>query len=163
MTWEVIDPRQGGLQTVAIVNNRCETTMRIIEPSRLLRFAFGLDAAGTGAVAAVQLVALDKLVTLLNLPHALLLESGVFMGVYAALLLVLMRAGRLWAALVQFIVIGNGLWAVGCLGAMAAAAPNAWGIGWLLFQAAAVLLFAGLQWMGLKASAPLRVPGAARA
>ena len=132
--------------------------MRSIEPSRLLRVAFGLDAAGTGAVAAVQLAALDRLPTLMNLPHALLLESGVFMAAYAALLLVLMRAGRLWAALVRFIAVGNGLWALGCLGTMAATSPSAWGVGWLLFQAVAVLLFAGLQWAGLNASAT-RAPG----
>ena len=131
--------------------------MRSIELSRLLRFAFGLDAVGTGAVAAVQLIALDRLPALLNLPHALLLESGIFMAAYAALLLMLMRAERLWAALVRFIVIGNGLWALGCLATMAASAANGWGVGWLLFQAVAVLLFAGLQLAGLKASA-LRSP-----
>ena len=126
--------------------------MRSIEPSRLLRFAFGLDAVGTAAVAAVQLAALDRLPALLNLPHALLLESGVFMAVYAALLLGLMRAGRLWVALVLFIAVGNGLWAVGCLAALAATSPSAWGVAWLLFQAAAVLLFAGLQTAGLSRS-----------
>lgn len=137
--------------------------MRTIEPSRLLRVAFGLDAAGTGACAAIQLVALDPLVALFNLPHALLLESGVFMAAYAALLLVLMRASRLWAALVRFIAVGNGLWALGCLATMAAAAPNAWGIGWLLFQAVAVLLFAALQIAGLRASTPHSAALAARA
>jgi hypothetical protein len=128
--------------------------MRSIEPSRLLRFAFGLDAAGTAAVAAVQLAALEHMSALLNLPQALLLESGVFMAAYAALLLGLMRAQRLWRALVVFIVVGNGLWALGCLGTLAAVSPNAWGLAWLLFQATAVLLFAGLQAAGLKHSAP---------
>jgi hypothetical protein len=127
--------------------------MRLIEPSRLLRFAFGLDAVGTAAVAAAQLAALDRMSALLNLPHALLLESGVFMAVYAALLLGLMRTRRLWRAGVVFIVAGNGLWALGCLGTLAAVSPNAWGMAWLLFQAAAVLLFAGLQAAGLKSSA----------
>lgn len=136
--------------------------MRSIEPSGLLRFAFGLDAVGTGTVAAVQLLALDKLVPLMNLPHALLLESGVFMAAYAALLLVLMRAGRLWTALVQFVVVGNALWALGCGAVAAAASPSTWGIGWLLFQAAAVSLFAGLQAQGLKRSAHLAAPATAQ-
>jgi len=127
--------------------------MRTIEPSRLLRFAFGIDAVGTAAVAAVQLATLDRLPALTQLPQALLLESGVFMAAYAVLLLGLMRAARLWRALVVFIAAGNGLWALGCLAAVAAMSPNAWGTAWLLFQAAAVLLFAGLQAAGLLRSA----------
>jgi len=132
--------------------------MRTIEPSRLLRVAFGLDAAGTALVAAAQLLALDRLVPLLNLPHALLLESGVFMAVYAALLLVLMRAARLPAALVAAIAVGNLGWAAGCAATAVALAPSAWGVGWLAFQAAAVLLFSALQFAGLKASAEVSAP-----
>lgn len=137
--------------------------MPTIQPSRLLRFALGLDAAGTALVAAAQLSATEQLAALLQLPHALLLESGVFMAVYAALLLVLMRAGRLWAAAVAFVAVGNALWAVGCLALAALPGPNAWGIGWLAFQAAAVLMFAALQLAGLKASRALPAGGAVNA
>lgn len=138
--------------------------MRMIEPSRLLRFAFGLDAAGTAVVAAAQLLALDPLGALTHLPRALLLESGVFMAAYAALLLVPMRARRLPAALVLFVAIGNLGWAAGCAATAVALAPGAWGVGWLAFQAVAVVLFAALQWAGLKASqASAGTPGAARA
>jgi hypothetical protein len=137
--------------------------MRSIEPARLLRFAFGLDAAGTAAVAMAQLAALDRMSALLNLTHTLLLESGVVMAAYAALLLGLMRARGLWAALVLFIGVGNVLWAVGCVAAIALAAPNAAGIGWLLFQAAAVLVFAALQFAGLRSSRALHGAAAAGA
>lgn len=133
--------------------------MRTIEPARLLRLAFGLDAAGTAAVAAAQLLALDRLTVHLNLPQVLLLESGVFMAAYAALLLVLMRARRLPAGLVLFIAIGNLGWAAGCAATALALAPGAWGVGWLAFQAAAVVLFSALQFAGLKASGPASEPG----
>lgn len=135
--------------------------MKLVSPSRLLTFALTADAVASGAVAALQLAAASSLHPVLRLPHALLVESGVFLVAYTLLLIVLARSPRVPAALVGLIVAGNVGWAIGCLAlpALGVLNPSALGIGFLAVQALTVLLFAALEWQGLKTSSPA---GAAR-
>ncbi|NRF65633.1 hypothetical protein HLB44_01415 [Aquincola sp. S2] len=128
--------------------------MRTIHPSPLLKFALLLDAAGSGAMALLQLAASSALTDALQLPRMLLVESGLFMAGYAVLLVVLARSARVWSALIGVIAIGNVGWALGCaaLWATGAVTPTGWGLGFLAVHAASVLLFATLQGLGLRAS-----------
>ncbi len=130
--------------------------MPLILPSRLLRLALVVDAAATGALAVLQLALPDALSRLLTLPRGLLLETGAFLVAYVLLLVVMARSQRLWSWLVRTVVIGNVIWAVGCVALLAAGAvePGALGIAYVAMQALAVLVFAGAQYLGLRQSAP---------
>lgn len=126
--------------------------MKTIEPVRLLKLALYADAAGCLALAALQLVLIDTLAKKLSLPAVLLIETGYFMVAYALVLVFLASARRMWKATVQFIVIGNVGWAIGCVALMAIASPSTAGLAFLAFHAVAVLLFAYLERAGLRAS-----------
>ena len=130
--------------------------MQLILPSRLLRLALVIDAVATGALATLQLALPDALSRLLVLPRSLLLETGAFLVAYVLLLVVMARSQRLWSWLVKTVVVGNSLWAVGCVALLATGAvvPGALGVAYVAMQALAVLVFAGAQYLGLRQSAP---------
>lgn len=127
--------------------------MHPIQPSPLLKFAVGADAAVSLAVALLQLAFPDDLSRLLLLPRMLLVESGIFLAGYALLLAFLARSRSVARPLVLFLIVGNAGWAAGCALAGALAGPSLPGYGFLAIQAVTVLLFAGLQLAGLNASA----------
>jgi hypothetical protein len=129
--------------------------MQLILPSRLLRLALVVDAAATGALAVLQLALPDALSRLLMLPSGLLLETGAFLVAYVLLLVVMARSQRLWSWLVKTVVVGNGLWAVGCLALLATSAvePGALGVAYVAMQALAVVVFACAQYLGMRQSA----------
>ncbi len=134
--------------------------MKTIAPVRLLKLALFADAGASATLAAGQLMFPALLAEQLSLPSVLLMESGVFLVGYVLMLVVLASMARVWAAAIQFVVIGNVGWALGCL-ALAATplvSPNGLGVAFLLFQAVSVLLFAAMQRAGLRASmdAPAR-------
>lgn len=126
--------------------------MHTIHPSPLLKFALLADAAVSGAVATLQVSLPQQLAALLQLPHALLLDTGIFLVGYVALLIVLACSRHVWSWLIGFIAIGNVGWAVGCLGLLAsdAISPNTLGISFIALQAITVSVFAVLQFKGLK-------------
>lgn len=130
--------------------------MQLILPSRLLRLALVVDAVATSAMAGLQLALPDALSRLLMLPRGLLLETGAFLVAYVLLLVVMARTQRVRSWLVKTIVIGNGLWAVGCVALLASGAvePSALGVAYVAMQALAVVAFAGAQYLGLRQSAP---------
>lgn len=131
---------------------------RFVMPSGALRAALRADAGVSAAAAALQLLAGTALNTATGLPSPLLLGSGVFMVGYVALLLVLASRARLWRPLVGLVIVGNGLWALGCV-ALAFGGPaaiNSLGQAYLLLQALGVALLAAWQAFGLRRSAPAR-------
>ena len=134
--------------------------MKSVIPSKLLKLAPFADAAVSGAVAVLQLAAADALSRLLLLPHPLLVETGVFLVAYAALLVVLARSSKVWSGLIGLIVIGNVAWAAGCVVLLVSgiASPTLLGIAFVAVQAIAVLLFAALEMKGLMASTPVSRP-----
>lgn len=140
--------------------------MKSLLPSSWLRFALLADAGMSTAAAALQLGATAWLVAALQLPQPLLLESGLFMVGYAALLVVLARSPRVWTGLVALVVWGNVGWAVACvlLALTGAVQPTALGLAFLGLHAAGVLVMAAWQYAGLRRSLPApRLPGVSAA
>lgn len=128
--------------------------MTSIHPSPLLKFALRADAFVSAAVAALQLLLLDWLADKLTLPRPLLMGTGVFLLLYAAMLVLLSNFTSVWRVLILFVVAGNVGWAAGCIAMLAESlvTPSALGIAFVLVQALTVLAFAALEWSGLKAS-----------
>ena len=137
--------------------------MRTIHPSPLLRGALIADAVVSGAAALLQLGAAGWLSALLALPRELLVETGAFLVVYAAMLVVIARSPGVWSVLIAIIVAGNVAWAVACVGLLLAStlAPSGLGVAFILLQTVAVLVFAALEYAGLRGSAPSARAGAA--
>lgn len=138
--------------------------MNAVFPAPLLRAGLTLDAAGSGAMALLQLAATETLAAWLQLPQPLLLGTGLFMLGYAALTAGMARAPRLPVALVRLVVYGNVGWALAAallvLGGVLS--PSASGLGFVAVHAASVLGFASVQGLGLRWSEPGN-RGAARA
>jgi hypothetical protein len=128
--------------------------MKTIAPVRFLKLALYADAAASATLAGGQLLFPSLLAEHLSLPAILLTETGIFLVGYVLMLLCLAGMARVWAAAIQFVVIGNVGWALGCL-ALAATplvSPSMLGVAFLVFQAVAVLLFAWMERAGLRAS-----------
>lgn len=136
--------------------------MKTIQAARLLKTALIVDAVASLGLAGLQLFIPAVLAEYLSLPGLLVTGTGVFLVGYALMLVMVARASRVWEFLVQFIVIGNVGWALGCL-ALAATSlvtPSALGMAFLSLQAMAVLLFACLEYAGLQASKAIEAGGA---
>ncbi|MFT3941178.1 hypothetical protein [Rhodopseudomonas sp.] len=123
-------------------------------PSTLLRRALQADAVVSGAMALLLSLAAGTLSRLLALPQPLLLETGLFLIGYAALVGWLGTRCVLPRALVLIVIGGNALWTLASVALLlsGAVAPNAFGIAFVLIQATAVGIFAELQFIGLKRS-----------
>lgn len=131
--------------------------MNAIVPSRLLKTAFVLDAAGSGAIAALHLLLPAPLHDVLGLPTSVLTGTGLFLAVYASMLVVLARSSAVWAALVRLVIAGNLGWVVASVllpvtGTLPTTTPGAI---YVALQAGAVLFFVVLQWRGLMRSMPV--------
>ena len=129
--------------------------MSTLIPSPLLRFALALDAGVSGLIALAQLLLTDWLARATLLPSPLLLVTGVFMAIYAGVLLWLARRAELRGGWVRSIAFGNLGWALACLGlALSGLVPHVpLGAAYLAMQALGVVVFAVLQFKGLAASA----------
>jgi hypothetical protein len=127
----------------------------MINPSLLLRRAIQIDAVVSGAMALLLTFATGMLALLLHLPEALLLESGLFLIAYAALVGWLGTRATMPKLLVLMIIIGNAVWTLGSIGLLFsdAVTPNLLGQVFVAAQAIAVGVFAELQTIGLRRSA----------
>ena len=126
--------------------------MSTIHPTPFLRNVLLLDAAASGATAALLIAGAGLLEGLLGLPVVLMREAGLILVPYVAFVAwVGTRAdvarGAVWA-----IVAANALWAVAsvCLLLSGLVSPTVLGIAFVLAQAAVVALFGELQYVGLK-------------
>ncbi|ACF02887.1 putative integral membrane protein [Rhodopseudomonas palustris TIE-1] len=128
------------------------TQSSIIRPSTLLRRALQADALVSGAMALLLSFGSGVLARLLALPQPLLLETGLFLIGYAALVGWLGTRRALPKALVLIVIAGNALWTLGSVALLLSGmvAPNALGVIFVLIQATAVGIFAELQFIGLK-------------
>lgn len=138
--------------------------MKSVSPSSLLKLGITVDAVASAATAVLQLVALRWLTEWLQLPRGLLLESGIFMLAYAALLTWLARSPRVPVVAVWLMVGANVTWALGCAVMLVAGAvtPSPLGVFYVGAQAVAVTSFALMQAVGLRASGPSAGPVLAR-
>jgi hypothetical protein len=127
----------------------------MINPSLLLRRAIQIDAIVSGAMALLLTFATGLLAPLLHLPEALLLESGLFLIAYAALVGWLGTRATMPKLLVLVIIVGNALWTLGSIGLLfsGAVTPNLLGQIFVAAQAITVGVFAELQYIGLRRSA----------
>jgi hypothetical protein len=128
--------------------------MTMINPSLLLRRAVQIDAVVSGTMALLLTFGASLLAPLLHLPEPLLLESGLFLIGYAALVGWLGTRALMPKALVMVIIAGNTLWTLGSIGLLFSGAvmPNLLGEAFVALQAIAVGVFAELQYLGLRRS-----------
>ncbi|WP_293854152.1 hypothetical protein [uncultured Alsobacter sp.] len=131
-------------------------------PSRLLRLALLVDAAGSGATGLLFALGYGPLAGLTGLPRMLLLACGVFFVAYAAFVFWLGRHERPLAALVKLVVAGNLVWGLDSLLALWIGwlSPTGLGMALVVAQAAFVLVIAAVQGAGLRQSSPARLAAA---
>jgi hypothetical protein len=126
----------------------------MIQPSLLLRRAILADAVFSGASALLLSLSAGALAQLLNLPEALLRETGLFLIAYAALVGWLGTRQSMPKVLVWMVVAGNAAWTVASIALLfsGAVTPNLLGAAAAAMQAIAVGMFAELQYVGLRRS-----------
>ena len=127
----------------------------MIHPSSLLRRALLADAIFSGIAAVLLTVDAGALAPLLELPEALLRETGLFLIAYTALVGWLSSRSSLPKVLVVLVIAGNAAWTVGSIALLLSGAvtPNGLGEAFVVAQAIATGVFAELQYMGLRRSA----------
>jgi hypothetical protein len=125
----------------------------MINPSVFLRRAILADAIFSGA-SALLLTFGAALAPLLNLPEALLRETGLFLIAYAALVGWLGTRQSMPKALVAIVIAGNAAWTIASIALLfsGAVTPNLLGEAAVAIQAIAVGAFAELQYIGLRRS-----------
>lgn len=129
---------------------------RPVVPSLFLRRVLWADAAVSAVVGLLMAAAASWLASFTGLPAALLVPAGLALLPYAAYLVWLATRSAVPAGAVWVPIVLNGVWAVDCVGWIAAGlpAPAAPGIAFLVVQALTVLVFAELQFIGLRRAAP---------
>ena len=126
----------------------------MIHPSLFLRRAIQFDAIFSGASALLLTFGAGALAPLLSLPEALLLETGLFLIAYAALVGWLGTRQSMPKALVVIVISGNVAWTLASIALLfsGAVTPNLLGEVFEAAQAIAVGVFAELQYIGLRKS-----------
>jgi hypothetical protein len=130
--------------------------MNYLNPSRLLRAALTIDAAASGTLAMIQVLAPHAAAQFTGLAVELIVVTGVILGGYAALLIRSASSAAIARTLVELIIVGNLGWALACIAAASVLRNDLTplGVGYLLFQAGAVVAFACTQALGLIRSGP---------
>jgi hypothetical protein len=131
-----------------------ERRTAMINPSLLLRRALLADAIFSGVSAVLLTLGASALASLLNLPEALLRETGLFLVAYAALVGWLGTRQSMPKLPVWIVIAGNAAWALASIALLFSGwvAPNLLGAAAVAMQAIAVGVFAELQTVGLRRS-----------
>jgi hypothetical protein len=126
----------------------------MIHPSLFLRRTIVADAIVSGAMALLLTFDAEMLAPLLNLPEALLRETGLFLIAYAALVGWLGTRSSMPKVLVAIVIAGNAAWTLGSIALLfsGTVTPNLLGEAFVAVQAIAVGAFAELQYIGLRKS-----------
>jgi hypothetical protein len=126
----------------------------MIQPSQFLRRALLADAVFSGVSALGLTFGAGALASLLNLPEALLRETGLFLIAYTALVGWLGTRLSVPKALVALVVVGNAAWTIASIALLfsGAVTPNLPGEIVVVAQAIATGVFAELQFIGLRKS-----------
>lgn len=126
----------------------------MIQPSTFLRRAIQADAVVTGTVALMQTFGAGLLAPMLNLPQSLVLETGLFLIAYTALVGWLGTRQSMPKALVAIVIAGNAAWALGSIALMFSGSinPNLLGYAFIASHAISTGVFAELQYIGLRRS-----------
>ena len=112
----------------------------MIHPSLFLRRAIQADAIFSGVSAVLLTLGAADLAALLNLPEALLRETGLFLVAYAALVAWLGTRATMPRALVIIVIAGNSAWTVASIALLFidAVMPNLLGQAAIAMQAIVV-------------------------
>jgi hypothetical protein len=139
--------------TTQTLTDTVRTLVSTRDDGRFLRLALRLDAAASGALGVVSLVAAPAVADLLGTGAGTYRAVGAFLVVYAAGLVALAALRSIPRPGAWTVVVGNLAWAVGT-GVLAFAVHELTTLGTtvVLAQAAAVAVFADLQWVGLRRS-----------
>jgi uncharacterized protein YjeT (DUF2065 family) len=126
----------------------------MIHPSQFLRRALLADAVFSGIAAVLLTADAGALASLLDLPEALLRETGLFLIAYTALVGWLGTRASVPKALVIIVIAGNAAWTVASFALLfsGAVTPNLLGEIVVAAQAIATGAFAELQYIGLRRS-----------
>jgi hypothetical protein len=126
----------------------------MIQPSVFLRRAILADAIFSGASAVLLTFGAGALAPLLNLPEALLRETGLFLIAYAALVGWLGTRQAMPKALVAIVIAGNAAWTIASIALLFSGAvnPNLLREVYVAAQAIVVGALAELQFIGLRRS-----------
>ena len=126
----------------------------MIQPSLFLRRALLADAVFSGISALVLTLGAGMLASLLSLPDALLLETGLFLIAYAAFVGWLGTRQSMLKPLVAIVIAGNAAWTLASIALLfsGAVSPNLPGEIAVVAQAIATGVFAELQYVGLRKS-----------
>ncbi len=126
----------------------------MIQPSSFLRRALLADAVFSGVSALVLTFGAGAFAKLLNLPEALLLETGLFLIAYAAFVGWLGTRQSTLKALVLLVIVGNAAWTLASIALLfsGAVSPNLLGEIAVVAQAIATGVLAELQYIGMRKS-----------
>jgi hypothetical protein len=126
----------------------------MINPSPFLRRAILADAVFSGASAALLTLGGGLFAPLLNLPEALLRETGLFLIAYTALVGWLGTRAAMPRILVAIVIAGNAAWTVASIALLfsGAVSPNLLGEAAIAMQSMVVGILAELQFIGLRRS-----------
>ena len=126
----------------------------MINPSVFLRRAILADAVFSGVSAVLLTFGAGALAPWLNLPEALLRETGLFLIAYAALVGWLGTRQSMPKAVVVIVIAGNAAWTIASIGLLfsGAVTPNLLGEAFVAAQAITVGALAELQYIGLRRS-----------
>jgi hypothetical protein len=126
----------------------------MIQPSLLLRRALLADAIFSGVSAVLLTLGASALASLLDLPQALLRETGLFLVAYAALVGWLGTRQSMPKPPIWIVIAGNAAWALASIALLFSGwvTPNLLGEAAVAMQAIAVGIFAELQYVGLRRS-----------
>jgi hypothetical protein len=127
----------------------------MIHPSLFLRRALFADAIFSGVGAVGFTLGAVVFASLLNLPEALLRETGLFLIAYAIFVGWLGTRQSMPKALAGLVVAGNVAWTLASIALLFSGlvAPNLLGEAVVVAQAIATGVFAELQYVGLRRSA----------
>jgi hypothetical protein len=127
----------------------------MIHSSTLLRRALLADAIFSGVSALAMTLDANLFAPLLQLPEALLRETGLFLIAYTALVGWLSTRPAVPKALVMLVVAGNAAWTLASFALLlsGAVSPNVFGEIVVVAQAIATGIFAELQYIGMRRSA----------
>jgi hypothetical protein len=126
----------------------------MIHPSQFLRRALLADAIFSGIAAVLLTLNAGALAPLLDLPEALLRETGLFLIAYTALVGWLGTRQTMPKILVAIVIAGNIAWTIASIALLfsGAVTPNLLGEAFVAAQAIATGVFAELQYVGLRRS-----------
>jgi hypothetical protein len=126
----------------------------MIHPSLFLRRALLADAIFSGISAVALTFGAGVLAPFLDLPEALLRESGLFLIAYAAFVAWLGTRASMPKLLVAIVVAGNAAWTLASIGLLFSSmvSPNILGEIVVVMQAIATGVFAELQYIGQRKS-----------